>query len=130
MGLVLTVTAGLVLWIVPWALGMAGFDGFIFATAIILAGATAQGARRLPARPPQLSGQCAPAGSDDRGPAALGGGARRVRRVALGVAGCGGVGVSGASSTIGNQLTIYSSLPLQGPSGPTPSRSSMARSSR
>ena len=38
--------------------------------------------------------------------------------VALGVAGCGGVGVSGASSTIGNQLTIYSSLPLQGPSGP------------
>jgi ABC-type branched-subunit amino acid transport system substrate-binding protein len=38
--------------------------------------------------------------------------------VAVGVAGCGGVGVSGASSTIGNQLTIYSSLPLQGPSGP------------
>jgi branched-chain amino acid transport system substrate-binding protein len=38
--------------------------------------------------------------------------------VALGIAGCGGVGVSGASSTIGNQLTIYSSLPLQGPSGP------------
>ena len=28
------------------------------------------------------------------------------------------MGVSGASSTIGNQLTIYSSLPLQGPSGP------------
>jgi hypothetical protein len=28
------------------------------------------------------------------------------------------VSVSGASSTIGNQLTIYSSLPLQGPSGP------------
>jgi branched-chain amino acid transport system substrate-binding protein len=38
---------------------------------------------------------------------------------ALGVAGCGGVGISGASSTIGNQLTIYSSLPLQGPSGPS-----------
>jgi branched-chain amino acid transport system substrate-binding protein len=35
----------------------------------------------------------------------------------LGVAGCGGVGVSGASSAIGNQLTVYSSLPLQGPSG-------------
>ncbi len=35
----------------------------------------------------------------------------------LGAAGCGGVGVSGASSTIGNQLTIYSSLPLQGSSG-------------
>jgi hypothetical protein len=40
MGLVLTVTAGLVLWVVVWALGMAGFDGFIFATAIILVGAT------------------------------------------------------------------------------------------
>jgi branched-chain amino acid transport system substrate-binding protein len=34
-----------------------------------------------------------------------------------GSTGCGGVGVSGASSTGGNQLTIYSSLPLQGVSG-------------
>ncbi len=33
------------------------------------------------------------------------------------VTGCGGVSVSGAASAIGNQLTIYSSLPLQGPSG-------------
>jgi branched-chain amino acid transport system substrate-binding protein len=33
------------------------------------------------------------------------------------LAGCGGVGVSsGASSALGNQLSIYSSLPLQGPS--------------
>jgi branched-chain amino acid transport system substrate-binding protein len=32
------------------------------------------------------------------------------------LAGCGGVGVSGASETAGNQLAIYSSLPLQGPS--------------
>ena len=49
------------------------------------------------------------------------GGARCARRscAALGVAGCGGVGVSGASSAVGNQLTIYSSLPLQGPSGPS-----------
>jgi branched-chain amino acid transport system substrate-binding protein len=38
--------------------------------------------------------------------------------VALGIAGCGGVGVSGASSAVGNQLTVYSSLPLQGSSGP------------
>jgi branched-chain amino acid transport system substrate-binding protein len=30
--------------------------------------------------------------------------------------GCGGVGVSGASENAGNQLAIYSSLPLQGPS--------------
>jgi branched-chain amino acid transport system substrate-binding protein len=33
-----------------------------------------------------------------------------------GAAGCGGVGVSGASEATGNQLAIYSSLPLQGPS--------------
>ncbi len=32
------------------------------------------------------------------------------------LAGCGGVGVSGAETAIGNQLTIYSSVPLQGPS--------------
>ncbi len=30
--------------------------------------------------------------------------------------GCGGVGVSGASENAGNQLAVYSSLPLQGPS--------------
>ncbi len=38
---------------------------------------------------------------------------------ALGVTGCGGVSVSGASSAVGDQLTVYSSLPLQGPSGPS-----------
>ena len=37
--------------------------------------------------------------------------------VAGALAGCGGVGVSGAATAIGNQLTIYSSLPLQGPYG-------------
>jgi branched-chain amino acid transport system substrate-binding protein len=31
------------------------------------------------------------------------------------LAGCGGVGVSGATETTGNQLAVYSSLPLQGP---------------
>jgi len=36
--------------------------------------------------------------------------------VPFALAGCGGVSVSGAA-TVGNQLTIYSSLPLQGPSG-------------
>ena len=35
--------------------------------------------------------------------------------LAVGLAGCGGVGVSGAETATGNQLTIYSSLPLQGP---------------
>jgi branched-chain amino acid transport system substrate-binding protein len=35
-----------------------------------------------------------------------------------GATGCGGVGISGASEATGNQLAIYSSLPLQGPSAP------------
>ncbi len=39
MGLILTVTAGLVVWIVLWALGAKGFDAFLLAGAIILAGA-------------------------------------------------------------------------------------------
>jgi branched-chain amino acid transport system substrate-binding protein len=36
--------------------------------------------------------------------------------VAIGASGCGGVGVSGAAEVSGDQLAIYSSLPLQGPS--------------
>ena len=40
MGLTLTVTAGLVVWIVLWALGTKGFDSFMLATAIILVGAS------------------------------------------------------------------------------------------
>ncbi len=40
MGLVLTVTAGLIIWIVLWALGAKGFDAFMLATVIILVGAS------------------------------------------------------------------------------------------
>ncbi len=36
--------------------------------------------------------------------------------VLLGVAGCGGVAVSDVAEATGDQLTVYSSLPLQGPS--------------
>lgn len=36
--------------------------------------------------------------------------------VAVGASGCGGVSVSGAQGSISDQLTVYSSLPLQGPS--------------
>src|SRR5271165_3564410 len=36
--------------------------------------------------------------------------------LAVALAGCGGVGVSGAATAVGSQLTVYSSLPLQGPS--------------
>jgi hypothetical protein len=40
MGLVLAATAGLVVWIVLWALGSKGFDAFMLAAAIVLVGAT------------------------------------------------------------------------------------------
>jgi hypothetical protein len=40
MGLILTATAGLVVWIVLWALGSKGFDAFMLAAVIILVGAT------------------------------------------------------------------------------------------
>jgi hypothetical protein len=40
MGLVLTVTAGLILWIVLWALGAKGFDSFMLAALIIVVGAS------------------------------------------------------------------------------------------
>jgi hypothetical protein len=40
MGLVLTATAGLVVWIVLWSMGTKGFDAFMLSVAIILAGAT------------------------------------------------------------------------------------------
>jgi hypothetical protein len=40
MGLVLTATAGLVVWVVLWAIGIKGFDAFILAAVIILIGAT------------------------------------------------------------------------------------------
>jgi hypothetical protein len=38
MGLILTVTGGLVVWIVLWALGSKGFDAFMLSLAIILVG--------------------------------------------------------------------------------------------
>jgi hypothetical protein len=40
MVLILTVTAGLIVWIVLWALGAKGFDAFMIATVIILVGAS------------------------------------------------------------------------------------------
>jgi hypothetical protein len=40
MGFILTVTAGLIVWIVLWALGAKGFDAFMLTAAIIVVGAT------------------------------------------------------------------------------------------
>ena len=40
MGLVLTVTAGLVAWIVLWALDVKGFDAFMVTVLVALLGAT------------------------------------------------------------------------------------------
>lgn len=42
MGFVFTVAAGLVVWIVLWALGAKGFDAFMVTTIVILVGATAK----------------------------------------------------------------------------------------
>jgi hypothetical protein len=40
MGLILTVTAGLVVWIVLWALSEKGFDAFLLTSTIVLLGAS------------------------------------------------------------------------------------------
>ncbi|HLH15288.1 MAG TPA: hypothetical protein VKV16_10900 [Solirubrobacteraceae bacterium] len=40
MGFVMTITAGLVAWIVLWAIGVKGWDAFLLAAVIILAGAS------------------------------------------------------------------------------------------
>jgi hypothetical protein len=40
MGFIITVTTGLVAWIVLWAIGVKGFDAFMLATVIILVGAS------------------------------------------------------------------------------------------
>jgi hypothetical protein len=40
MGLILTLTTGLIVWIVLWALGAKGFDAFMLAVLIVLVGAT------------------------------------------------------------------------------------------
>jgi hypothetical protein len=40
MGFIITITTGLVAWIVLWAIGLKGFDAFLLATVIILAGAS------------------------------------------------------------------------------------------
>jgi len=51
MGFVLTVTAGLVVWIVLWAMGTKGLDSFLLATVIILLGASVKIlSRYLPGR--------------------------------------------------------------------------------
>ena len=39
MGLILTVTAGLIVWIVLWALGISGLDSFLLALLVLLLGA-------------------------------------------------------------------------------------------
>ena len=42
MGLILTVTAGLAIWIVFWALGAKSFDAFMITALVIVLGATAR----------------------------------------------------------------------------------------
>ena len=42
MGLLLTTTAGLMLWIVLWAIDFKAFDGFMITLAFVVVAATAQ----------------------------------------------------------------------------------------
>ncbi len=62
MGFIITITAGLVVWIVLWALGVKGFDAFLLAAVIILGGRVAEDPLRLSARPSQLALTCSRAG--------------------------------------------------------------------
>ena len=62
MGLILTVTAGLVVWIVLWALGAQGLRRVLLADAIILVGGGAEDPRRLPSRRVAASARCSRAG--------------------------------------------------------------------
>lgn len=42
MGLLLTLTAGLILWIVLWALGTKAFDAFLLTMGMVIVAATAR----------------------------------------------------------------------------------------
>ena len=55
MGLVVTVTAGLILWIVLWALGSKGFDAFLLTALIILLGGRRADPVPLPSRPANVA---------------------------------------------------------------------------
>jgi hypothetical protein len=43
MGLVLTITAGLWLWIILWSLGLSGFDSIIIGLAMVLVAVAVRG---------------------------------------------------------------------------------------
>ena len=68
MGLLLTTTAGLVVWIVLWALGTKGFDAFMITLALILVGATMRIPASVPARQqPRLDSRPSARHSDPEG---------------------------------------------------------------
>ena len=51
MGLVLTATAGMIIWIVLWALGAKGFDAFMITALVLVIGASVKIlSRYLPGR--------------------------------------------------------------------------------
>ena len=138
-GIGLTVTAGLVVWIVLWALGAKGFDAFMLAALIMLVGACVRIVCRLPARPPsQRLRTCLNAVRGRLG--RLCQAPRRqhaLRRVPLGLAaccrraarcGCGGRSRLPSRSPASSPSTPAS--PCRARSRPTRCRSKTARSSR
>ena len=47
MGLVLTIAAGMIIWVILWALGARGFDGGMLFLVIVLLGATGRAVMNL-----------------------------------------------------------------------------------
>ena len=148
MGFVLATTAGLVVWIVLWAIGAKAIDAFLVTVVIVVVALVVRITLPVPAGPrvlvaapgyapaAALPGRgalrrprslCCPVSERvleegllrARGLAASG---CLVTALAFGVAACGsddnGDSSGGSGSTGSNSLTIYSSLPLQGDSRP------------
>jgi hypothetical protein len=61
MGLILTTTAGLVVWIVLWAIGVKSFDAFLLTLGMIILAATAR--MILPSLPGSRGDESSPPGA-------------------------------------------------------------------
>ena len=62
MGLLLTLIAGLVIWIVLWAIGMKSFDAFLITMLMVVIAAGGADARAAPAGPARRRGFVAATG--------------------------------------------------------------------
>ena len=119
MGLILTVTAGLIVWIVLWALGAKGFDAFLLADRDHPRRGFAEDPLGLPPRPSQL----APRARALAGP-------RRSRRRRSRAVGCArGSTAPDRRSDRRRSSRCTRACRCRGPGSRSPNRSSTARSS-